>query len=239
MTIATETGALPQLSLLISNDEMKQLIREICALDAPPSTRAARLGDKGTFPKLLALDMNAWIYLSRAHYGRAEHPSHVAALESIRRAAAPGGVVAPVFPMNLTEVTDISAGDRRARLAAFMVSLSGNHSIVYSGTIRDREIHDAIQRCYLGRTQSSDIRTRILHWGVAAAVGIGGIEISKRARAECGASMDRHFPDGRTRAATSGKFSFHARRSTLDARARVFGFQNYAAPIQDRIRLRA
>jgi hypothetical protein len=178
MTIATETGASPQLSQLISNDEMKQLIREICALDAPPSTRAARLGDKGTFPKLLALDMNAWIYLSRAHYGRAEHPSHVAALESIRRAAAAGGVVAPVFPMNLTEVTDISAGDRRARLAAFMVSLSGNHSIVYSGTIRDREIHDAIQRCYLGRTQSSDIRTRILHWGVAAAVGIGGIEIS-------------------------------------------------------------
>lgn len=86
--------------------------------------------------------------------------------------------MAPVFPMNLTEVTDISAGDRRARLAAFMVSLSGNHSIVHSGTIRDREIHDAIQRCYLGRTQSSDIRTRILHWGVAAAVGIGGIEIS-------------------------------------------------------------
>lgn len=95
MTIATETGASPQLSQLISNDEMKQLIREICALDAPPSTRAARLGDKGTFPKLLALDMNAWIYLSRAHYGRAEHPSHVAALESIRRAAAAGGVVGP------------------------------------------------------------------------------------------------------------------------------------------------
>jgi len=178
MTIATETAVSPQLEPIISDDEMKHLIREICSLDAPPSTHAARLGDKGTFPKLLALDMNAWIYLSKAHYGRPEHPSHVKALESIRRAAAVAGVVAPVFPMNLTEVTDVSAGDRRARLAAFMVSLSGNHSIVYSGTIRDREIHDAIQRCYLGSTQPSDVRRRLLHWGVAAAVGIGGIEIS-------------------------------------------------------------
>jgi hypothetical protein len=67
----------PQLKQLISDDEMKHLIREICSLDAPPSTHAARLGDEGTFPKLLALDMNAWIYLSKAHYGRAEHPSHV------------------------------------------------------------------------------------------------------------------------------------------------------------------
>jgi hypothetical protein len=178
MTIATESAAAPKLEQLISNDEMKQLIRETCSLDAPPSTQAARLGDKGTFPKLLALDMNAWIYLAKAHYGRAEHPSHVVALGSIRRAVAVGGVVAPVFPMNLTEVTDVSAGDRRARLAAFMVSLSGNHSIVYSGTIRDREIHDAIQRCYLGRTQPSDVRRRLLHWGAAAAVGIGRIEIS-------------------------------------------------------------
>jgi hypothetical protein len=178
MTIATDTAGASQLAQLVSDDEMRRLIREVCALDAPPSSQAARLGDKGTFPKLLALDMNAWIYLSRAHYGRAERPSHVAALESISRATAASGVVAPVFPMNLTEVTDTSAGDRRARLAAFMVSLSGNHSIVYSGTIRDREIHDAIQRCYLGRAQRSDIRTRVLHWGVAAAVGIGGIEIS-------------------------------------------------------------
>ena len=189
MTIATERATSPQLAQLISNDEMKHLIREICALDAPPSTHAARLGDKGTFPKLLALDMNAWIYLSKAHYGRAEDPSHVAALEAIRRAAAAGGVVAPVFPMNLTEVTDISAGDRRARLAAFMVSLSGNHSIVYSGTIRDREIHDAIRRCYLGRTERSGIRTRILHWGVAAAVGIGSIEISTASGNEVPAAL--------------------------------------------------
>ena len=59
MTIATETAVSPQLEQLISDDEMKHLIREICSLDAPPSTHAARLGDKGTFPKLLALDMNA------------------------------------------------------------------------------------------------------------------------------------------------------------------------------------
>jgi hypothetical protein len=178
-TRASHDETLP-VTQLISDEEMKQLIREIASLDAPPSSRAVRLGGKASLPKLLALDMNAWIYLSRAHYGRAERASHVAALEAIREATATGHLVAPVFPMNLTEVTDISAGDRRARLAAFMVSLSQNHSIVYSGTIRDREIHDAIQSRYLGRSDQSDVRSRLLHWGISPAVGIANVKVSTK-----------------------------------------------------------
>jgi hypothetical protein len=152
----------------------------MASLHAPPSSQAVRLGDKAGVPKLLALDMNAWIYLAKAHHGRADRPSHVAALEAIREATGSGALVVPIFPMNLTEVTDISTGDRRARLAAFMVSLSQNHSIVYSGTISEREIHDAIQSRYLGRAQASDVRARILHWGMSAAVGIGKVQLSTK-----------------------------------------------------------
>lgn len=181
----------PPVTQLISGDEMKRLILEIASLDAPPSSRALRLGDKASIPQLLALDMNAWIYLAKAHYGRPERPSHAAALEAIRDATGAGALIAPVFPMNLTEVTDISAGDRRARLAAFMVSLSQNHSIVYSGTIREHEIHDAIQARYLARTHQSDVRTRILHWGIRAAVGIGKVQISTRSGDAVPADLQR------------------------------------------------
>jgi hypothetical protein len=163
---------------LLPPEEMKRLILEIAALDVPPSSQAMRLTrSKADLPKLLALDMNAWIYLARAAYGQANHPDHVAALDAIRNATALGKLVAPVFPMNLTEVGDVSRDDRRARLAAFMVDLSRNHSIMYSAPLRERELYDAVQSVYLGNPIRNDARARMLCWGIGPAVGIGGVRL--------------------------------------------------------------
>ena len=87
---------------------------------------------KGEAPRLLILDLNAWIELGRAHFADPRNrarPGAVEALQAIRAGIAGGSLVLPVTGMNLIEALRVGRKDRLRRLASFMVELSGNISM--------------------------------------------------------------------------------------------------------------
>jgi hypothetical protein len=162
----------------ITKEEMAALVLEILALSEVPSARRVSLpAEKDQFPKLLALDMNAWIYLAQAAHGHAKQVGAGEALRAVQSGVESGRLVVPIMPMNLTEVGDVKDDARRERLATFMVNMSKNHSVAYSGTIQDREVYDSVRALYLGDHRPSDLRTLVLCWGIVPAVGIGAVSI--------------------------------------------------------------
>ena len=84
---------------------------------------------KDEFPKLLCLDLNKWVDLGRAHYGRTDGEPFQDALASVRQAVDAGKLVVPITAENAVEATNGKDDGRRRRLAEFMVGLSKNHSI--------------------------------------------------------------------------------------------------------------
>lgn len=119
---------------------------------------------------MLALDMNQWIYLSRAHYGREPTPDAVAALEVIRRCVRSGKLIVPIASTNVLEAAEIGDEGRRERLARFMVELSSNLSVVNHNEIALGECKMALMRKY--RVQAClPIRSQLVHPGLAPAFG--------------------------------------------------------------------
>ena len=87
--------------------------------------------DKSSFPKILCLDMNKWVDLGKAHYGRPGGEAFVSALEAVRNAVSAGKLVVPITSANLAEASESADLARRERFARFMVELSANHSMMH------------------------------------------------------------------------------------------------------------
>jgi hypothetical protein len=126
--------------------------------------------EKAQFPRMLCLDMNQWVYLARAHYGRKPTADAIAALAAIRQYVRSGRLVAPIASANFIEAGESSSPERRERLARFMVELSGNLSIVNHDVIALGECKVALMERY--RLEACHpIRSQLVHFGLAAIFG--------------------------------------------------------------------
>ncbi len=123
---------------------------------------------KDDFPKLLYLDQNKWIDLSRAHYGRPDGETFRDALTAIRRALEAGKLIVPFSAVNIVELEADRRADRRERLARFMVDLSCNRTILPFMPIRSWEIRNAVHAFY-ERSEPGSIRPSIVREGIANA----------------------------------------------------------------------
>ncbi len=137
----------------------------------PHSTPPVLPVEKGRTPRLLALDLLAWISLGKAHYGKPGAPDGAAeALAAIRAATATGTLVVPISGMNLGEVAQRGDETSRRNLARFMVELSRNCSLVNELHVATEEFELGIRRLLLGEEPRYELRPTLLAAGVAAAV---------------------------------------------------------------------
>ncbi|HEX4340847.1 MAG TPA: hypothetical protein VH062_33290 [Polyangiaceae bacterium] len=134
----------------------------------------ARLpASKGEFPKLLCLDLNKWVELGRAHYGRPGGESFQDALVSVRRAVDAGKLIVPITAENALEVANRKDEGSRRRLAELMVGVSKNHSTLHSVVLQALELDRAVATVYREQTNVPSLRPRVLERGLGAAM-MGG-----------------------------------------------------------------
>ncbi len=124
---------------------------------------------KSEFPRVLCLDYCKWIDLARAHHCHRDGTQFQEALASIREAIASGRLVVPVLGANSLEVAEPYDEARRQRTAEFMVSLSGNHSMLNPDALLRLEFLAAIRELFLG-SQVVPFRQEIVRWGMGGAI---------------------------------------------------------------------
>jgi hypothetical protein len=152
-------------------EAVERAVRRLVTEPADKKAEAPQLpNEKAAFPRMLCLDMNQWVYLARAHYGRNPTASAVAALEVIRRHVRMGRLLAPIASANFLEVGESSIPERRERLARFMVELSGNLALVNHDVIALGEGKLALMQKYR-RQVCHPIRSQLVHPGLAPIFG--------------------------------------------------------------------
>lgn len=134
---------------------------------APPFRPAP--ATKREYPRVLCLDYCKWIDLARAHYGHRDGTQFVEALASIRAAVETGKLLVPILGPNLLEVAEPCDAARRQRTAEFMVSLSGNHSMLNPDALLRLEFLTTIWEQFLG-LKVAPFRHGIVRWGIGGAV---------------------------------------------------------------------
>jgi hypothetical protein len=130
--------------------------------------------EKTRFPRLLFLDINKWVELAQAHHGKPAGANAVDALAAIRLAVDSGRLVVPITSANAFEATKNANGDRRRRLASFMVDLSHNHFTSGWMTVGDRELNNAIRLSMLNGAQRArriPVRSAMLQLGLNGCIG--------------------------------------------------------------------
>ena len=126
---------------------------------------------KYEFPKLLSLDQNKWIDLSRAHYNHSNGKDFQYALDAVRVAVKNRKLVVPFSEVHMVETEGGSNAERRERLLRFVVDLSGNLSISPFMTVRAWEIRNAVFAMF-GQNVPGDIRRSIVRYGSANALAL-------------------------------------------------------------------
>jgi hypothetical protein len=126
---------------------------------------------KDEFPKLLWLDQNKWIDLSRAHYGRPGGEPFREALTAVRKAVDAGKLVVPLSAINIIEMEGDPHAERRERLARFMIDISRNRSILPFMPVRSWEVRNAVHVLF-GRRGPCCIRRSIDREGLDNALGL-------------------------------------------------------------------
>ena len=101
--------------------------------------------------KVVYLDQNHWIELSRAAHGRPRTAETTAVLDGLRRARACGRACFPLSLAHYIETLKQQVPDRRARLATFMLDLSGGITVAPPHVVVRHEIEAALARCFHGR----------------------------------------------------------------------------------------
>lgn len=101
--------------------------------------------------KVIYLDQNHWIELSRAAHGRASRTETPNVLDAICKARASGQAIFPLSLAHYLETLKRQTPDSRARLATFMLDLSGGITIAPLQMVVRHEIEVALQRCFPSR----------------------------------------------------------------------------------------
>ena len=101
--------------------------------------------------KVTYLDQNHWIELSRAAHGRACRTETPNVLDALRKARASGRATFPLSLAHYLETLKHHAPDSRARLATFMLELSGGMTVASLQAVVRHEIEVALERWFPGR----------------------------------------------------------------------------------------
>jgi hypothetical protein len=125
---------------------------------------------KTSFPKILCLDFNKWVDLARAHYDVKGGAEFRPALNAVRHAVDRGYLLVPIAGANAQEVMAPNDEGRRRRTAKFMVELSRNHSLVADTEVVIPEMRAACLRATGKSAPPILIRTRLVQWGMSAAI---------------------------------------------------------------------
>jgi hypothetical protein len=103
--------------------------------------------------KIVYLDQNHWIELSKAVHGKDTPPQTHDVLNCIRQAKASGGAVFPLSLAHYYETLKKSAPDRRQRLTAVMRELSGGQTISDIRNVVRHEIEVSLGQYFKERAQ--------------------------------------------------------------------------------------
>src|ERR1700694_3243100 len=98
--------------------------------------------------KVIYVDQNHWIELSRATHGRASRTETLSVLETLREARASGQASFPLSLAHYFETLKMQTPDRRDRLATFMLELSGGMTVASIEVVVRHEAEMALQRCF-------------------------------------------------------------------------------------------
>lgn len=101
--------------------------------------------------KIVYLDQNHWIELSKAAYQRRALPETASVLEALRASAQSGSACFPLSLGHYIETLKQQAPDRRSRLAAFMLALSRGSTVAPPHVVLRHEMQVALERCFSGR----------------------------------------------------------------------------------------
>jgi hypothetical protein len=106
------------------------------AVEPVPSLPAT----KGSFPKLLCLDLNHWIALARANAGKDASEGVRTALDAIRRARSLKKLVLAMTVENVIEGTFGENSSKRKSLMEFMIRESDNFTVMNGQVVKNWEI---------------------------------------------------------------------------------------------------
>lgn len=101
--------------------------------------------------KVVYLDQNHWIELSRAVYGLGSQPETPKVLDALREAQVSGRASFPLSLAHYMETLKHQTTDRRARLGTFMRELSGGMTVAPPEVVVRHEIEQALGNYFPGR----------------------------------------------------------------------------------------
>jgi hypothetical protein len=135
-------------------------------------------------PKLIYLDMNHWVALSKAFAGHADGAAHRPALDACIAAADRRGFVFPLADAIYYEISRIGAHRQRRHLTEVMERVSRYFVITSRSIIADHEVESVLDRL-VGPSPEPINRMAYLDWGVARAFGMmGGFRFLDKATGE-------------------------------------------------------
>lgn len=157
---------------MLSPDFVREYLLAHLSGTLPPRPTATPIpADKDAHPKVLALDCNMWIALSRSHYERPDATREAkTALDAIRTAIALGRLVVVFTLANAVEAAAVKDSARRERLARFIVDLSNNHGLGAPSLVGLLEVRAAVA-AYLGEGEPAPVRPRTIGVGLRALFG--------------------------------------------------------------------
>ena len=121
--------------------------------------------------KIVYLDTNKWIDISRAFYGREDGKKFKPVLERIQEKVKIGDAIFPLSVVHIFETAKNENPERRKRLGEFMVSISKAYGIVPYLSVRDYEIHNAILK-RIGKEPIHDIKNTSIGKGIFYSLGL-------------------------------------------------------------------
>ncbi|MCJ7816961.1 MAG: hypothetical protein MUP55_03845, partial [Candidatus Aenigmarchaeota archaeon] len=96
--------------------------------------------------KIVYLDQNKWIELSKAYYGIESNPDIKRACTIVIKASESGKAIFPLSVAHLEETLKNSSQERRKRLIDFMIKVSDCYTILPYINLMDYEVENAIRK---------------------------------------------------------------------------------------------
>lgn len=125
---------------------------------------------RNVMQKIVYLDQNKWIDLSRAFYGRDDGKPFINALECLRVLSQKSEIILPISIIHFMETSKIANRARRERLARFMVDLSRGYGILPFTEIYESEVAQAVIK-KLGFNPHVNIKDLVIGKGVEYIMG--------------------------------------------------------------------
>jgi hypothetical protein len=115
--------------------------------------------------KIIYLDQNKWIDLSRAYYNTKGGEQFKDVLDLLSKKVVAGEVILPMSIVHYIETTRSANPDRKEKFARFMVSLTKENGIVPFNHIRNAEVNEAVLK-RLGRKAEVNVKDLAIGTGL-------------------------------------------------------------------------